>query len=320
MSKEIEKSQEALMKTQAENSNTPHLRDTAEKWIATPKNTIAVLQKYDFQFKKQLGQNFLIDLHVLDKMARAVDVGPEDICLEIGPGIGSVTQILAERAGRVITVEIDDRLIPILQENLAGYDNVEIVHSDFMKIDLVKFFEEKKIDRPVKVVANLPYYITTPILMAIFESGVPLHSVSVMVQEEAARRMQAKPGNKDYGALSLVVQYYCDPYIVAHVPPNCFMPRPNVGSAVIRLTQHTEPPVKVKDEKFMFGLIRAAFGQRRKTMINSVSGSTGEVNIPKDTMAEALRNCGIDERVRGEALSLEQFAKLADQLIDGGRS
>ncbi|MCF0135040.1 MAG: 16S rRNA (adenine(1518)-N(6)/adenine(1519)-N(6))-dimethyltransferase RsmA [Lachnospiraceae bacterium] len=293
-----------------------HLRDTADKWIATPKNTIAVLQKYDFRFKKQLGQNFLIDLHVLDKMAKAVEVGPEDICLEIGPGIGSVTQILAERAGRVIAVEIDDRLIPILQENLADYPNVEIVHRDFLKIDLVDFFREKQIDRPVKVVANLPYYITTPILMALFESGVPLHSVSVMVQEEAARRMQAKPGGKDYGALSLVVQYFCQAYIVAHVPPNCFMPRPNVGSAVIRLTRHTEPPVKVEDEGFMFGLIRAAFGQRRKTMVNSVSGSTGEVSIPKDIMTKVLEDAGLDPMVRGEALTLEQFADLSNRLSE----
>lgn len=292
------------------------LKSSADKWICTPKNTIAVLQKYDFQFKKSLGQNFLIDLHVLDKMAKAVDVGPDDICLEIGPGIGSVTQVLAERAGRVIAVEIDGRLIDILHENLEAYDNVEIVHADFLELDLVKFFEEHHIDRPVKVVANLPYYITTPILMEIFESGVPLHSVSVMVQEEAARRMQAGPGTKDYGALSLVVQYYAEPYIAAYVPANCFMPRPNVGSAVIRLTQHVEPPVKVKDERFMFGLIRAAFGQRRKTLVNSVSGGTGEVVIPKDKLLAALESCGLSPMVRGEALTLQQFAKLADELCE----
>lgn len=292
------------------------LKCSADKWICTPKNTIAVLQKYDFQFKKSLGQNFLIDLHVLDKMAKAVDVGPDDICLEIGPGIGSVTQVLAERAGKVIAVEIDGRLIDILHENLEAYDNVEIVHADFLELDLVKFFEEHHIDRPVKVVANLPYYITTPILMEIFESGVPLHSVSVMVQEEAARRMQAGPGTKDYGALSLVVQYYAEPYIAAYVPANCFMPRPNVGSAVIRLTQHVEPPVKVKDERFMFGLIRAAFGQRRKTLVNSVSGGTGEVVIPKERLLTALENCGLSPMVRGEALTLQQFAMLADELCD----
>lgn len=291
------------------------LSDNKEKWIATPKNTVAVLQKYDFQFKKQLGQNFLIDLHVLDKISRAADITSEDICLEIGPGIGSLTQVMAERAGRVIAVEIDDRLIGILKENLAAYDNVEIVNEDFMKLDLPKFFEEKKIDRPVKVIANLPYYITTPIIMELFESRVPLASVTVMVQEEVARRMQSGPGTKDYGALSLAVQYYAEPYIAAFVPQNCFMPRPKIGSAVIRLTSHKEPPVKVKDERLMFKLIRAAFGQRRKTLVNAVSGSP-ELNISKEKLNEALEKCSMNVQIRGEALKLSEFAMLADQLSE----
>ncbi len=291
------------------------LKDEAEKWIASPKNTIAVLQKYEFQFKKQLGQNFLIDLHVLDKIARAAEIGPEDICLEIGPGIGSLTQVMAERASRVIAVEIDDRLIPILQENLAAYDNVEIVNEDFMKLDLPAFFEAHRIDRPVKVIANLPYYITTPIIMELFESHVPLSSVTVMVQEEVAKRMQSGPGTKDYGALSLAVQFYAEPYIAAYVPQNCFMPRPKVGSAVIRLTRHGKDPVEVKDDRLMFKLIRAAFMQRRKTLTNAVSGSP-ELTLSKDRLAEALRSCGIDERIRGEALTLAQFAALANELSD----
>jgi len=289
------------------------LKDEAEKWIASPKNTIAVLQKYDFQFKKQLGQNFLIDLHVLDKIARAADIGPEDICLEIGPGIGSLTQVMAERAARVIAVEIDERLIGILEENLAAYDNVEIVNEDFMKLDLPAFFEAQGIDRPVKVIANLPYYITTPIIMELFESHVPLSSVTVMVQEEVARRMQSGPGTKDYGALSLAVQYYAEPYIAAYVPQNCFMPRPKVGSAVIRLTRHETDPVEVKDERLMFKLIRAAFMQRRKTLTNAVSGSS-ELSVPKERLCEALKACGIDERIRGEALTLSEFAAIANEL------
>lgn len=308
-----------------------------DQFIAVPKNTIAVLQKHGFQFKKQLGQNFLIDMHVLDKIIRAADIGPGDICLEIGPGIGSLTQALCEATvddGRVYAVEIDDRLIPILEENLAAYPHVHIIHTDFMKIDLPSFFEEEKIDRPVKVVANLPYYITTPIIMALFESGVPLASVTVMVQEEVARRMQAKPGTKDYGALSLAVQYYAEPYIAAHVPPNCFMPRPNVGSAVIRLTRRPQPPVEVQDEKLMFKLIRAAFGQRRKTLVNAVTGSpelggtirivngqkeNGEtevrtLQITKELITQALEEAGISQTIRGEALSLQQFAELTNVL------
>ena len=286
-----------------------------EDLIASPQNTIAVLQKYDFQFKKQFGQNFLVDLHVLGKILRAAEIGSEDVCLEIGPGIGSLTQLMGEAAKRVISVEIDNRLIPLLEENLAAYDNIEIVNSDFMELDLPSFFEEKAIDRPVKVVANLPYYITTPIIMGLFESGVPLDSITVMVQEEVAKRMQAKPGTKDYGALSLAVQYYAEPTIAAYVPQNCFIPRPGVGSAVIHLKRRRELPVETKDEKLMFKLIRAAFGQRRKTLVNSVSGSP-ELTVSKDQILAALAKAGISEKIRGEALSLADFAKLADALGD----
>ncbi|MBQ7050190.1 MAG: 16S rRNA (adenine(1518)-N(6)/adenine(1519)-N(6))-dimethyltransferase RsmA [Firmicutes bacterium] len=286
-----------------------------EDLIASPQNTIAVLQKYDFQFKKQFGQNFLVDLHVLGKILRAAEIGSEDVCLEIGPGIGSLTQLMGEAAKRVISVEIDNRLIPLLEENLAAYDNIEIVNSDFMELDLPTFFEEKAIDRPVKVVANLPYYITTPIIMGLFESGVPLDSITVMVQEEVAKRMQAKPGTKDYGALSLAVQYYAEPTIAAYVPQNCFIPRPGVGSAVIHLKRRRELPVETKDEKLMFKLIRAAFGQRRKTLVNSVSGSP-ELTVSKDQILAALAKAGISEKIRGEALSLADFAKLADALGD----
>ena len=284
-----------------------------EDLIASPQNTIAVLQKYDFQFKKQFGQNFLVDLHVLGKILRAAEIGSEDVCLEIGPGIGSLTQLMGEAAKRVISVEIDNRLIPLLEENLAAYDNIEIVNSDFMELDLPRFFEEKAIDRPVKVVANLPYYITTPIIMGLFESGVPLDSITVMVQEEVAKRMQAKPGTRDYGALSLAVQYYAEPTIAAYVPQNCFIPRPGVGSAVIHLKRRRELPVETKDEKLMFKLIRAAFGQRRKTLVNSVSGSP-ELTVSKDQILAALAKAGISEKIRGEALSLADFAKLADAL------
>ena len=286
-----------------------------EDLIASPQKTIAVLQKYDFQFKKQFGQNFLVDLHVLGKILRAAEIGSEDVCLEIGPGIGSLTQLMGEAAKRVISVEIDNRLIPLLEENLAAYDNIEIVNSDFMELDLPAFFAEKAIDQPVKVVANLPYYITTPIIMGLFESGVPLDSITVMVQEEVAKRMQAKPGTKDYGALSLAVQYYAEPTIAAYVPQNCFIPRPGVGSAVIHLKRRRELPVETKDEKLMFKLIRAAFGQRRKTLVNSVSGSP-ELTVSKDQILTALAKAGISEKIRGEALSLADFAKLADALGD----
>lgn len=281
--------------------------------IASPQRTIGILQRYDFQFLKKYGQNFLIDLHVLDKILNVAEVGPEDICIEIGPGIGSLTQAIAEKAGRVIAVEIDQRLIPILQENLASYSNVTIVQGDFLKLDLPEFLREQQVTRPVKVIANLPYYITTPIVMNLFESGIPLDSVTVMVQEEVARRMKAGPGTKDYGALSLAVQYYAEPYLAAFVPPNCFIPRPGVGSAVIHLTRLPKGRVAVQDEKLMFALIKAAFGQRRKTLVNSVSNSP-ELSFTKEQVLAALTRLGISNTIRGEALELKDFAALADLL------
>lgn len=281
--------------------------DTA--YIAYPQNTIRIIQSHEFQFLKKFGQNFLIDLHVLDKIVKAADIQPDDVVIEIGPGIGSLTQVVAEEAGRVIAVEIDKRLIPILEQNLAAYRNVTLVQADFLKLDLPEFLKEQRVDRPIKVIANLPYYITTPIIMMLFESGIPLESVTVMVQEEVAERMQAGPGTKDYGALSLAVQYYAEAYIAAYVPQNCFMPRPGVGSAVIRLRRYAEPPVQVEDEKLLFGLIRAAFGQRRKTLINSVSHDA-TLGLDKETLLEALRQMGLSETIRGEALDLKQFAEL----------
>ena len=281
--------------------------DTA--YIAYPQNTIRIIQSHEFQFLKKFGQNFLIDLHVLDKIVKAADIQPDDVVIEIGPGIGSLTQVVAEEAGRVIAVEIDKRLIPILEQNLAAYRNVTLVQADFLKLDLPEFLKEQQVDRPIKVSANLPYYITTPIIMMLFESGIPLESVTVMVQEEVAERMQAGPGTKDYGALSLAVQYYAEAYIAAYVPQNCFMPRPGVGSAVIRLRRYAHPPVQVEDEKLLFGLIRAAFGQRRKTLVNSVSHDAA-LGLDKETLLEALRQMGLSETIRGEALDLKQFAEL----------
>ena len=286
-----------------------------EERIASPAKTIEILQSNDFQFLKKFGQNFLIDLHVLDKIIRAADVQAEDVCVEIGPGIGSLTQALAEHAREVIAVEIDDRLIPILQENLKAYSNVTLIHQDFLKLDLKALLEEKGIHRPIKVIANLPYYITTPIIMGLFESGIPLAGMTVMVQEEVARRIQAGPGSKDYGALSLAVQYYAEAYIAAFVPQNCFMPRPNVGSAVLQLTTHKEKPVSVKDEKRMFSLIRAAFGQRRKTLVNCLRNAEA-LALDKERILEALASLGISEQIRGEALTLQQFAALSDALTE----
>ena len=283
--------------------------------LGNPKNTIEVLQKYQFHFAKKFGQNFLIDTHVLDKIVRAAEITPEDYVLEIGPGIGTLTQYLCESAKHVFAVEIDDNLIPILQDTLSAYDNVMIINEDVLKVDIQKLVEEENGGRPVKVVANLPYYITTPIIMGLFENHIPATSITVMVQKEVAERMQAGPGGKDYGALSLAVQYYAEPYIVANVPPNCFMPRPNVGSAVIRLTRHTEPRIVVKDEKFMFKLIRASFNQRRKTLQNGINNSA-ELSISKDAVVEALRKMGLSESIRGEALTLAQFAELSDLLCE----
>lgn len=290
---------------------------TDQHFIAAPQNTIAVLQKYDFQFKKQFGQNFLVDLHVLGKILRAAEIGPEDICLEIGPGIGSLTQAMAEAARQVIAVEIDKRLIPVLEENLAAYQNIEFVNADFMALDLPAFLQERGITQPIKVVANLPYYITTPIIMGLFESGIPLSSITVMVQEEVARRMQAGPGTKDYGALSLAVQYYAEPTIAAYVPQNCFIPRPGIGSAVIHLKKRPEPPVETKNPRLLFALIKAAFGQRRKTLINSISGSP-ELTVPKADVLAALQKIGISEKIRGEALTLQEFATLSNALEEMG--
>ena len=280
--------------------------------LGNPKNTIEVLQKYQFHFAKKFDQNFLIDTHVLDKIVRAAEITPEDYVLEIGPGIGTLTQYLCESAKHVFAVEIDDNLIPILQDTLSAYDNVTVIHNDVLKLDINKLVEEKCEGKRIKVVANLPYYITTPILMGLFESHVPMESVTVMVQKEVAQRMQALPGGKDYGALSLAVQFYAEPYIVANVPPNCFMPRPNVGSAVIRLTSHKKP-VAVKNEKLMFDIIRASFNQRRKTLVNGLY-NVGGLNKSKEELAAVLESIGLAANVRGETLTLEQFAALSDAL------
>ena len=283
--------------------------------LGNPKNTIEVLQKYNFNFQKKFGQNFLIDTHVLDKIIRESGITKEDCVLEIGPGIGTMTQYLAENAREVVAVEIDDHLIPILEDTLSAYDNVTVIHDDILKVDIGKIVEEKNAGKPIKVVANLPYYITTPIIMGLFESHVPLKSITIMVQKEVADRMQVGPGTKDYGALSLAVQYYAEPEIVANVPPNCFMPRPNVGSAVIRLTRYDNPPVDVKDEKFMFALIRASFNQRRKTLVNGLTNAAN-LKVTKEQILGALEEMNLSATIRGEALTLEQFATLANLLSE----
>lgn len=282
--------------------------------LSNPQRTIEVIKKYEFCFQKKFGQNFLIDGHVLDKIIAGAGVTKDDMVLEIGPGIGTMTQYLAEAAGKVVAVEIDRNLLPILQETLADYDNVKVIHADVLSLDLEKLVQEENGGRPIKVVANLPYYITTPIIMALFEQHVPLANVTVMVQKEVAARMKSGPGSKDYGALSLAVQYYAEPYIVANVPCNCFMPRPNVDSAVIRLTRYEKPPVQVKDEKMLFKIIRASFNQRRKTLQNGLNNSS-ELNFTKDQIAAAIAEAGFSPSVRGEALTLEQFAKLTDILL-----
>lgn len=282
-----------------------------EPTLGNPQNTIAVLQKYHFVFQKKFGQNFLIDTHVLDKIIRAAEIGSDDCVLEIGPGIGTMTQYLACAAKKVIAVEIDRALIPILEDTLDGFDNVRVINEDVLKVDIAELAEKENGGKPIKVVANLPYYITTPIIMGLFENHVPLKSITVMVQKEVADRMQVGPGTKDYGALSLAVQYYAKPYIVANVPPNCFMPRPKVGSAVIRLERYEEPPVAVKDEKLMFRIIRASFNQRRKTLVNGLNNSP-ELNFTKEQIGEAVTRLGRGVSVRGEALSLQEFAQLAD--------
>ena len=281
--------------------------------LGIPRNTIEILQKYHFNFQKKFGQNFLIDPTVLDRIIRAARITKEDCVLEIGPGIGTMTQYLAESAGSVVAVEIDQNLIPILKETLAEYDNVSIINDDILKVDLNKIVEEKNGGRPIKVVANLPYYITTPIIMGLFEKQVPLQSITIMVQKEVADRMQVGPGTKDYGALSLAVQYYAKPEIVANVPPNCFIPRPNVGSAVIRLTKYEQPPVTVRDVDRMFAIIRASFNQRRKTLVNGL-GNAPELGLSKERVAHALEEMQFSPTVRGEALTLAQFARLSDLL------
>ena len=286
-----------------------------EPILGNPQNTIAVLQKYDFAFQKKFGQNFLIDTHVLDKIIASAEITKDDMVLEIGPGIGTMTQYLSNAAGKVIAVEIDKNLIPILKDTLDGFDNVRVINEDVLKVDIAKLADEENGGRPIKVVANLPYYITTPIIMGLFENHVPLKSITVMVQKEVADRMQVGPGTKDYGALSLAVQYYADPYIVANVPPNCFMPRPKVGSAVIRLDRYENPPVKVDDEKLMFKIIRASFNQRRKTLANGLKNSP-EINYTKEEIESAIESLGKGASVRGEALTLEEFASLTNYFVN----
>ena len=281
--------------------------------LGNPKNTIEIIQKYEFMFQKKFGQNFLIDTHVLEKIISAAGITKNDCVLEIGPGIGTMTQYLAENAGHLVAVEIDRSLIPILKETLADYDNVTVINEDILRVDIKALAEEYNGGKPIKVVANLPYYITTPIIMGLFESGVPIDNITVMVQKEVADRMKEGPGSKDYGALSLAVQYYAEPEIVANVPPNCFIPRPNVGSAVIRLTRHKEMPVEVKDPALMFKIIRASFNQRRKTLQNGL-GNAPELPYTKEQIAAAIAEMGLTPTIRGEALSLAQFAQLSDIL------
>lgn len=284
--------------------------------LGNPTNTIAVLNRYGFDFKKKFGQNFLIDENVVEKIVREAGVTKDDFVVEVGPGIGTMTQILCENAREVVAVEIDKKLIPILTEDtLSYYDNVTVINEDILKLDIKKLADEKNGGRPIKVVANLPYYITTPIIMGLFESHVPLDSITIMVQKEVADRMQCGPGTKDYGALSLAVQFYAKPKVVLNVPASCFMPRPNVDSAVIRLERFKTPPVDVKNEHLMFKIIRASFNQRRKTMMNSV-GNSGEVNVSKEELLKALEQCGFSATIRGEALTLEQFAALTNAIIN----
>lgn len=286
-----------------------------EPTLGNPQNTIEVLQKYNFVFQKKFGQNFLIDEHVLSKIIRSAEITEDDFVVEIGPGIGTLTQYLAASAREVAAIEIDDALIPILKDTLSAYDNVTVIHEDVLKVDLCKLAEEKNGGKPIKVVANLPYYITTPIIMGLFENHVPVESITIMVQKEVADRMKTGPGSKDYGALSLAVQYYAKPELVANVPPNCFMPRPRVGSAVIRLTRHTEVPVEAEDERLMFQIIRASFNQRRKTLVNGL-GNAPELHIPKEMTTEVLEEMGLSASVRGEALTLAQFAELSNRILE----
>lgn len=283
----------------------------AGPYLGNPKYTIEVLQKYNFAFQKRFGQNFLIDTHVLEKIIAASQISKDDFVLEIGPGIGTMTQYLAEYAREVAAVEIDNTLIPILKDTLKDWDNVTVINDDILKVDIRKLALEKNGGKPIKVVANLPYYITTPIIMGLFENQVPIDSITIMVQKEVADRMQVGPGTKDYGALSLAVQYYAKPEIVANVPPNCFMPRPKVGSAVIRLERYEKPPVEVSNKKLMFRIIRASFNQRRKTLVNGLKNSQ-ELSYSREEIEEVLNECGIPLNIRGEALTLAEFASLAN--------
>lgn len=279
--------------------------------LGNPKNTIEVLQKYNFNFQKKFGQNFLINTGILEDIIEAAEITKDDFVLEIGPGIGTMTQYLCEFAREVIAVEIDKNLIPILEDTLSAYDNVEVLNDDILKVDIKALAEERNAGKPIKVVANLPYYITTPIIMGLFESHVPIDSITIMVQKEVADRMQEGPGSKEYGALSLAVQYYAHPEIVVNVPPSCFMPQPKVGSAVIRLTRHAEPPVDVENEKLMFQIIRASFNQRRKTLANGLNNFPG-LNLSKEAIQQCIEELGVPVTVRGEALSLAQFAQLSN--------
>ena len=289
--------------------------EKVKPWLGEPQNTIAVLQKYGFVFQKKYGQNFLIDEHVLEKIIDSSGITKDDFILEIGPGIGTMTQYLAEAAREVAAVEIDSSLIPILKDTLKEWDNVTVINNDILKTDIKKIADEKNGGKPVKVVANLPYYITTPIIMGLFESHVPIDSITIMVQKEVADRMQEGPGSKEYGALSLAVQYYAKPEIVVNVPPSCFMPQPKVGSAVIRLTRHSEPPVNVKSEKLLFQVIRASFNQRRKTLANGLA-NYGAFGLPKEELQACIEELGVPVNIRGEALSLEQFAQLSNIIYD----
>ncbi|NLJ90862.1 MAG: 16S rRNA (adenine(1518)-N(6)/adenine(1519)-N(6))-dimethyltransferase RsmA [Clostridiales bacterium] len=283
--------------------------------LGNPKNTIEILNKYEFSFQKKFGQNFLVDTHVLDKIVRAADITKDDFILEIGPGIGTLTQYLCEHGKQVLAIEIDKNLIPVLEETLADYDNVEVINEDVLKLDLKKIIEERNGGNKIKVVANLPYYITTPIIMGLFESNLPIENIIVMVQKEVADRIQSGPGTKDYGSISVAVQYYAKPYIAANVPPNCFMPRPKVGSAVLCLTPHDNPPVQVKDDKLFFQIIRSAFNQRRKTLVNGLYNA-GIINLTKEEISEAITRLDKPVNVRGEALTLEEFASLSNILSE----
>ena len=284
-------------------------------YLGTPSATKEIINKYSFAFQKKFGQNFLIDSNVLESIIRGAEITKDDFVLEIGPGIGTMTQYLCEAARQVVAVEIDKMLIPILEDTLSEYDNVEVINQDVLKVDIKSLAEEKNNGKPIKDVANLPYYITTPIIMGLFESGVPIDSITIMVQKEVADRMQTGPGSKDYGALSLAVQYYATAKVILNVSATCFMPRPNVDSAVIKLTRHKEPTVNVADEKLMFKIIRASFNQRRKTLVNGLKNSP-ELSFSKEQIVKAIEKIGKPETIRGEALTLEEFAELANAFTE----